>query len=48
MKLMISSCSVCALDRFTEEEEEEEKEEEEEEGEIVDLADSHIYCLCVL
>ena len=39
---MVSSCSVRALGRFTEEEEEE---EEEEDGEIVDLADSRIYCL---
>ena len=37
---MVSSCSVRALGRFTEEEE-----EEKEDGEIVDLADSRIYCL---
>ena len=40
---MVSSCSVRALGRFTEEEEEEEEEKEDEE--IVDLADSRIYCL---
>ena len=40
---MVSSCSVRALGRFTEEEEEEEKED----GEIIDLADSRIYCLRV-
>ena len=39
---MVSSCSVRALGRFTEEEEEE---EEKEDGEIVDSADSRIYCL---
>ena len=39
---MVSSCSVRALDLFTE------KEEEKEDGEIVDLADSRIYCLRVL
>ena len=43
MEAMVSSCSVRALGRFTEEEEEEE--EEKEDGEIVDLADSRIYCL---
>ena len=37
---MVSSCSVRALGRFTEEEK-----EEKEDGEIVDLADSRIYCL---
>ena len=42
VKLMVSSCPVPALGRFTEEEE-----EEEEDGEIVDLADSCIYCLRV-
>ena len=41
---MVSSFSVRALGRFTEEEEEE---EEKEDGEIVDLADSRIYCLRV-
>ena len=44
MKLMVSSCSFRALGRFTEEKEEE---EEKEDGEIVDLADSRIYCLRV-
>ena len=43
MKLIVSSCSIRALGRFTEEEEEEEEEEEKEDGEIVDLADSRIY-----
>ena len=42
VKLMVFSCSVCALGRFTEEE------EEKEDGEIVDLADSRIYSLRVL
>ena len=46
MKFMVSSCSIRALGRFTEEEEEEEREEKED-GEIVDLADSRIYCLHV-
>ena len=42
VKLMVSSCFVRALGRFTEEEE-----EEKEDGEIADLADSRIYCLRV-
>ena len=40
---MVSTSSVRALGRFTEEEEEEEKED----GEIVDLADSRMYYLRV-
>ena len=40
MKLMVSSCSVHALGRFTEE-------EVKEDGEIVDIANSRIYFVYV-